>query len=152
MADADREAVIDLIWELNRFENAISGDRAAGRKAASAGLANNRRRMSEFGGVELVAERDGQVVGYLLCVIEAAQPYLSEEFGMHAYIAELVVTEAARGQGLGRAMIAEAEAYARARDMRSILIGVLAGNDAADRLYEQLGYRTYTIERLKRLD
>ena len=28
MEDGDREAVIDLIWQLNRFEDAISHDRA----------------------------------------------------------------------------------------------------------------------------
>ena len=152
MDDADREAVIDLIWELNLFENAISGDRAAGRKAAAGGLAGNRRRMAEHGGIELVAEVDGKVMGYLLCVIESAQAYVHERFSRHAYIAELVITEAARGQGLGQALVAEAEAFARASDMRTIFIGVLAGNKPAERLYEHLGYRTYNIERMKQLD
>ena len=152
MDDDDREAVIDLIWELNLFENAISGDRAAGRKAAAGGLAGNRRRMAEHGGTELVAELDGKVVGYLLCIIESAQAYVHERYSRHAYIAELVIAEAARGKGLGQALIAEAEGFARASDMRTIFIGVLAGNVPADRLYEHLGYQTYNIERMKRLD
>jgi ribosomal protein S18 acetylase RimI-like enzyme len=151
MEPHDREAVIDLIWELNRFEDRISNDRAPGRKAAAAGLANNRRRMGDLGGVELVAALDGRIVAYLLCVIEAAQPYVRDAFARHAYIAELVVTEAARGRRIGQALIAEAESYARARDMSSILISALAGNAAADGLYEHLGYRAYTIERIKRL-
>ena len=152
MDDADRETVIDLIWELNLYENAITHDRATGRKAATAGLAGNRRRMAEHGGTELVAEVDGNVVGYLLCVIESAQAYVHERFSRHAYIAELVIAEAARGRGLGQALIAAAEDFARASDMRSIFIGVLAGNAPADRLYEHLGYQTYNIERMKRLD
>ncbi len=152
MDDADRETVIDLIWELNRFENAISGDRAAGRKAAAGGLAGNRRRMSEHGGIELVVEVDGLVAGYLLCVIESAEAYVHEQFSRRAYIAELVVAEAVRGGGIGQALIAAAEDFARASDMRTIFIGVLAGNAPADRLYEQLGYRPYSIERMKRLD
>ena len=152
MEDADRETVIDLIWELNLYENAISGDRAAGRKAAAGGLAGNRRRMAEHGGTELVAEVDGKVMGYLLCVIESAQAYVHERFSRHAYIAELVIAQAARGQGLGQALIAAAEDFARDSDMRTIFIGVLAGNAPADRLYEHLGYQTYNIERMKRLD
>ncbi len=152
MEDRDRESVIDLIWQLNRFEDAISRDRAPGRKAAAAGLARNRRRMAEHGGVELVAELGGRVVGYLLCVIETAQPYVREDYARHAYIAELVIDEARRGQGLGPRLIAEAESFARSQGMPSIFIGVLAGNDPADRLYERLGYGTYAIERVKRLD
>ncbi len=152
MEDADREAVIDLIWQLNLFEDKISGDRAPGRKAAAAGLGANRRRMADHGGAEMVAEIDGKVVGYLLCVIEKADAYIRESFGMQAYIAELVIDEGHRGKGLGQKLIAAAEDYARGRDMPSIFIGVLAGNAPADRLYEHLGYRSYSIERMKRLD
>ncbi len=152
MDNADREAVIDLIWQLNLFEDKISGDRAPGRKAAAAGLGANRRRMSDHGGAELVAEIDGKVVGYLLCVIEKTDAYIRERYGMCAYIAELVISEGHRGKGFGRQLINAAEAYARGRDMPSIFIGVLAGNAAADQLYEGLGYHAYSIERVKRLD
>ncbi|MGL4441803.1 MAG: GNAT family N-acetyltransferase [Bosea sp. (in: a-proteobacteria)] len=152
MEDADRETVIDLIWQLNLFEDKISADRAPGRKAAAGGLGANRRRMSEHGGTELVAEIDGKIIGYLLCVIEKAEAYIRDSYGMHAYIAELVIAEGHRGQGLGSKLIAAAEDFARGRGMPSIFIGVLAGNNPADRLYQHLGYDTYNIERIKRLD
>jgi GNAT superfamily N-acetyltransferase len=151
MEDADREVVIDLIWQLNLYEDKISHDRAPSRKAAAGGLAGNRRRMNEHGGVELVAEVDGKVVGYLLCVIEEAEPYIHDRFSMCAYIAELVIAEGQRGKGLGQMLIRAAEDFARGRDMPSIFIGVLAGNQPAGRLYEHLGYATYSIERMKRL-
>lgn len=152
MEDRDRDRVIDLIWQLNLFEEAISRDRALDRKAAAAGLARNRRRMSEHGGIELVAEVEGQVVGYLLCVIEMAQPYVRQDLSRQAYVAELVIDERQRGRGLGSRLIDAAESFARAQDAASIFIGVLAGNDPADRLYEHLGFRAYAIERVKRLD
>lgn len=151
MEDADREAVIDLIWQLNLYEDTISQDRAHSRKAAASGLAANRRRMADHGGAELVAEVDGSVGGYLLCVIEKSEAYLREDFGMSAYIAELVVDEKLRGRGLGQRLIAAAEDYARALGMPSIFIGALAGNLPAARLYEHLGYGPYAIERMKRL-
>lgn len=152
MDDADRETVIDLIWELNRFENGVSGDRAPDRKAAASGLGANRRRMAGHGGIELVAEVDGAVVGYLLCVIESAQAYVHSRYSRHAYIAELVVAQAMRGKGLGQRLMAAAEAFAREQGVPSIFIGVLAGNEPADRLYDHLGYRRYSIERMKRLE
>lgn len=152
MEETDREAVIDLIWQLNLFEDKVSGDRAPSRKAAAGGLAASRRRMAEHGGAELIAEIDGKAVGYLLCVIEKADAYIREHLAMRAYIAELVIAEGHRGQGLGQKLIVAAEDFARGRGMPSIFIGVLAGNEPADRLYEHVGYRTYTIERMKRLD
>jgi GNAT superfamily N-acetyltransferase len=151
MEDADREAVIDLIWRLNRFEDAISQDRAPQRKAAASGLAANRRRMAEHGGVELVAAIEGRPVGYLLCVIEGAEPYVHPDFGSHAYIAELVVDEGSRGKGIGRRLIAAAEDFARASGLGRIFIGALAGNAAAHRLYEGLGFAAHNVERMKRL-
>jgi ribosomal-protein-alanine N-acetyltransferase len=108
--------------------------------------------MAEHGGIELVADQDGRVVGYLLCVIESAQAYVHSRYGRHAYIAELVVAEAMRGKGLGQRLIAAAETFARDNNVPSIFIGVLAGNEPADRLYEHLGYGRYSIERMKRLD
>jgi ribosomal protein S18 acetylase RimI-like enzyme len=151
MEDADREAVIDLVWQLNLFENKISRDRAQSRKAAAGGLAANRRRMADHGGVELVAEIGGKVVGYLLCVIEKAEAYVRDNEGFHAYIAELVVAEGHRGHGLGQRLIKAAEDFARGHGMPSIQIGALAGNGPANRLYEHLGYGSYSISRKKRL-
>jgi GNAT superfamily N-acetyltransferase len=152
MDNADREPVIDLIWQLNLFEDKISGDRAPGRKAAASGLAANRRRMAEHGGVELVAELDGRIVGYLLCVIEEAEPYVRDAERLHAYIAELVIAEGNRGRGLGQKLISAAEDFARGQGMSSIQIGALSGNGPANRLYEHLGYASYSISRKKRLD
>jgi ribosomal protein S18 acetylase RimI-like enzyme len=60
------------------------------------------------------------------------------------------VREAHRGQGIGRALVAEAERLARARGVARILMGVLPGNPA-EALYRRLGYRTYAVELAKDL-
>ena len=43
----DRAVVVDLLQELNRFEDVITGDRATDRKAAAACLADDVARMRD---------------------------------------------------------------------------------------------------------
>jgi diamine N-acetyltransferase len=46
-----------------------------------------------------------------------------------------------RGAGLGRRLMLEAEAHARTRGVRRLLLGVYSGNNAAISFYERLGYK-----------
>jgi ribosomal protein S18 acetylase RimI-like enzyme len=152
MEPGDREAVIDLIWQLNRFEHAISGDRALDRDAAARCYGVNQRRVRENGGCQLVAELNGEVVAYACCVIEQASAYMADAHRRHAWLAELIVADRARGQGFGEALIRACESHVTALGVPTMRIGALAGNAAANRLYEKLGYAPYVVERQKRLD
>jgi len=152
MLDTDRDAVIDLLWELNRFENAITGNRSIERSAAIACLSANDQRLQEHGGVHLVAVRDAVVIGYICAVVDMAPVYVVEASRRHVSIADLVVTSQERGAGAGRALIQAAEAFTRRMGLRQMLIGVVAGNDRADRLYSRMGYKPYAMERIKTLD
>jgi GNAT superfamily N-acetyltransferase len=150
MLTADRDAAVDLLWQLNLYEKRLNDTRSDRREDAAACLAWNDERISD-GGVHLVAELDGAVVGYMCLVIQLAPPFIQAELRRHLYVAELVVDEGARGRGIGRALLDEAERYARRKGLEHILIGLTAGNDGADRLYASRGYALYGIERLKRL-
>ncbi len=149
---ADRPAVIDLLQELNRFEDAITGDRATDRKAATACLQDDLERMREHGGMQLVAEREGQVVGYICCAITQGGPFLREAVRTYGYVTTLVVTKDARKSGIGEALMQAAERFTRAQGLRSFAVGHLAGNAGADKLYERLGLRAHAIDRVKWLD
>ncbi|GAC1353640.1 MAG: hypothetical protein NVSMB47_06460 [Polyangiales bacterium] len=92
-----------------------------------------------------VAEHDGRVVGQV-------EVYL-DRFGFHGrtpHVAELrslIVTQDARGLGLGAALVREASASSRGRagDVTLIAAEVLARNEALS-FYDRLGFRT--LERL----
>jgi ribosomal protein S18 acetylase RimI-like enzyme len=60
--------------------------------------------------------------------------------GLECYLAELYVTPARRGQGLGRALMEAALAHARDRGADTMDIGVDEPDDVARRLYESLGF------------
>jgi ribosomal protein S18 acetylase RimI-like enzyme len=52
-----------------------------------------------------------------------------------------------RGTGLARALVEAAIAHARAARLSVVHLTVTLGNDAARRLYAELGFRAYGIER-----
>jgi GNAT superfamily N-acetyltransferase len=60
--------------------------------------------------------------------------------GLECYLAELYVTPARRGQGLGRALMEAALRQARDRGADSMDIGVDEPDLVARRLYESLGF------------
>lgn len=60
--------------------------------------------------------------------------------GLECYLAELYVTPARRGQGLGRALMEAALAQARDRGADTMDIGVDEPDDVARQLYESLGF------------
>jgi len=151
-ATADRPAVVALVHELNLFEDAISGDRAKDLKAAEACLDSDLKRVERDGGAIVVACDGGEVVAMMAFVIDQPQPYLRAEVGQVGWVAELVVDERHRGQGIGTMLLEEAERLARANGLRRLMIGAIAGNHIARKAYERYGFRPAVIELSKDLD
>lgn len=148
----DREAAIALMQALNVFENRISGDRDTSRQAAIACLAADEERLRDHGGLRLVAEIGGKVEGYLCCTMAIGPASMREQVRSFALVSNLVVGEGSRDLGIGSALMAEAESFARAQGLRSLVVGHLAGNEGAGRLYERLGLKPHLLERIKWLD
>jgi GNAT superfamily N-acetyltransferase len=149
--EADHEALLATTFALNRFEHEITGDRAVDVASAEAVLAHFIRRVGNSG-LMLVAEAEGRVIGHLFLALDEAPPYLAPEYRREAWICDAFIEEAWRGQGAFRAMLALAEAHARAAGCRRLHIGVLAGNDDAERIYRKAGFRNYAIEMVQELD
>ena len=82
----------------------------------------------------LVAYVDGQIVGTLTLVMFPIPT------GIRARIEDVVVDEAARGRGVGAALIVEAVRLAAAGRARTVDLTSQPGRTAANRLYERLGF------------
>ena len=82
----------------------------------------------------LVAELDGEIVGRLSM---ARDPHPSS-----AHVADfgLMVAAAHRRRGIGTALLAGAEEWARGAGIRKLELHVFPHNDAAIALYEKVGY------------
>ncbi|MDE3135043.1 MAG: GNAT family N-acetyltransferase [Acidobacteriota bacterium] len=82
-----------------------------------------------------VAELSGQVVGWIHVAL-----YLTLESGIAVEIRGLVVEEKRRGMGLGRALLAHAEDWARQRGARAVRLRSNVVRDGAHAFYQHLGY------------
>lgn len=81
-----------------------------------------------------VASDDGVAVGMLTLVI------FSIPTGLRAYIEDVVVDEGTRGTGVGEALTNAAVNEARARGVRSIDLTSRPSREAANALYQKLGF------------
>jgi GNAT superfamily N-acetyltransferase len=95
----------------------------------------------------LVAESNGVASGFVF--LEEHEDYFTRAAGGHIGI--LVVAEGAEGRGVGAALIAAAEAWARARGHATLTLNVFEGNRRARALYERSGFRPDTIKYRKAL-
>jgi GNAT superfamily N-acetyltransferase len=83
----------------------------------------------------IVAERDGRLLGWVH--VEVAEFIDSAPY---AHIAGLVVDRSYRRQGIGAALMAEAEAFAREHGCAVVRLRSSATRTRAHRFYEDLGY------------
>jgi ribosomal protein S18 acetylase RimI-like enzyme len=147
---ADAAALRACFVELQDWEHGIDRSLPEGEGIADEYLAEMLSECVASAGQVLVAEAAGCVVGFI-CVLAQVMPSKDEAQEPYAYISDMVVRAGHRGRGIGRRLIAEAEAFARAAGVRHLRVGVLATNDGAHRLYRDSGFADYTVELRKTL-
>ena len=103
------------------------------------------RSFAEKSGVILMAEDDGQPVGWAFAYEITAEVFVVEAERRLGFLAELFVRPEARGKGHGRALIEGCEDWSRQRGHKLLTVGVLAKNPSAIRAYEGAGYAPYWI-------
>ena len=92
----------------------------------------------------LVAERSGEVVGYVWAAIEPVS--WRDLRGPGGFIHDVYVLETVRREGTGQALLAAAIAWIHSRDMAQITLWSKSGNQAAQHLFSKLGFRSTMIE------
>lgn len=95
-------------------------------------------------------ELAGRLAGYAVVTLG----YDLEYHGHDAYLTELWVEPWARGRGMARRLLDEAERLMRAQGVRALHLGVRPENERAVALYGRAGYRpsplTFLTKRLAR--
>ena len=96
--------------------------------------------------VFLVAEREGNLVAFLVGTVEAEIPvYTLVEYG---FIHDLWVEEAYRHEGVGRQMAMLAVETFRRIGVKQVRLDTAARNDAARGLFSSCGFRPSVTEML----
>ena len=110
-------------------------------------FADHLRRVDEGQARTMVAESDGAVVG--ICALEWREPFWTSE--THAWLPDLIVAEAARGRGIGKALLADAMDAAAARGATQLALESGRTRTAAHALYRSNGFaeigQTYRLLR-----
>jgi len=130
-------------FDPDRFLEPAGGDEHGYAEFLQSQLANTNA-------VVLVAEKDGAVVGYAYAAIEPLS--WKELRGECGFIHDLLVTEEARGSGVGDALLNASIDWLRERGMPRVMLWTAPHNHAAQRLFGRLGFRATMVEMTLELD
>ena len=142
---SDQAALVSLAERLTAFdlppwrrpEDIATADARDMIAAVTAGAADN---------AVWIAEQDSGVAGCLHVLVT------TDFFGTrHAHISVIATTAAAEGSGVGRALLAHAEAWARERRLPLLTLNVFAANSRARRFYEKAGWAPEMLKYTKPL-
>lgn len=149
--EGDYEQIIDLYEEGDRFHARALPDLFR--------LPEGQSRPREFvvGTVDdedaalLVAESQGRLVGVLRAVVRTAPDHPILRPRSFIEISDVVVGESFRGRGVGTQLMGEAHRWAAEKGFTSVELNVYEFNEGARRLYEELGYKTFSRRMRKHL-
>ncbi|MGF1445131.1 MAG: GNAT family N-acetyltransferase [Pikeienuella sp.] len=150
---SDRPALERFMAALQEFERPIEPNRRPGAEMAALHMDFLLSRVAEHpaAGVRIAEDASGPL-GFILWHVETeAGCYVLPENEVLGRITDLYIEARARGRGLGRRLIAAAEAHISAHGLTRMEIGAVAGNLDAIAAYEALGYVRSTVVLAKQL-
>lgn len=100
--------------------------------------------------VILVAERDGEVIGYTYAGVEG-NDYMALR-GPAGVLYDVVVDPAHRGRGIGRMLLDATLAALRTRGAPRCVLSTAERNESAQRLFARAGFRRTMVEMTRELD
>ena len=131
-APGDWAAVAGLLVELGRGVAAGTAEDPTHRQSFAGHL-------RQLGNVTLVAEIDGEVVG----VVDMEYHQRLGDHRPQARVNDVVVTERARGAGVGTALLSRAEELARKRDCFRMALVTASWRDTSIAFYRREGWQDY---------
>ncbi|MFC1682714.1 GNAT family N-acetyltransferase [Candidatus Zixiibacteriota bacterium] len=108
--------------------------------------------LSEDNAELFIAESDGRIVGFLRVMIRQTPEFPFLVPRRYAFIDTIVVTETARGCGVGKTLMRRAHQWAVDKKLNQIRLNVWEFNEGAIQFYEKLGYISKTRQMWKSLD
>ena len=146
---ADIPAIIALNREVQALHAALDPksfkEEASEKEVAEYFAGHLAREENEFA----IHESDGQALGYIWVALQhrAETPFTHAR--QRLIVHQIVVTQTARGSGVGRALMNWAEERAMALAADEVLLDHLATNTLAAAFYDALGFKVHRVERIK---
>ncbi len=135
----DLDAVAGLYVELKRHHRPLQPDNPRYRVPDRRWLEVARQNLANDSVHLFVATTGGEIEGVMkLALVE-------KPWGTSCEIDTLVVAAGARGRGLGRALVGQAERFAVESGAAGIRVDVLSANPGGRSFYEGLGYAEFAV-------
>ena len=100
-------------------------------------------RFSEISTKLIVAEEEGEIVGFMLCLLSPNTPvYKDRKIGV---VSDVYVLEVRRRTGVTKSMLNRAIKWFEKNKVRSIQLGVASDNLEARAAWRQMGFEPYII-------
>jgi GNAT superfamily N-acetyltransferase len=99
--------------------------------------------------VVLVAERDGEVLGYTFASLEPAS--WKELRAACGFLHDVYVDERARRSGMGQRLVRAAIEWLESKQAPRVVLGSAAKNEGAQRFFASLGFRPTMVEMTREL-
>jgi ribosomal protein S18 acetylase RimI-like enzyme len=142
---------LEPLWlELHHHHQAVGGEALRPYVDDAHSWAARRAMYARFlgaphGSFVLLAERGGALLAYAMVAISPVEDtWVDDTWRTGPLLAEietLSVTRAARGQGIGTALLDRIDAELAAAGIADVVIGAFAANTSALALYERRGFR-----------
>ncbi len=137
---ADEAALLDLVRQLQVHEGQVYDRMKRPEEIGPWYIAGLQTQCAESAGRILVALSDGAVVAYATILTKVVNEFIDEVPNTYALVGDLAVTTGRRGQGIGKALLAECERIAQAAGARWLRINALARNGQARATYKSYGF------------
>jgi ribosomal-protein-alanine N-acetyltransferase len=103
--------------------------------------------LEQFGKAFLVAEENGEILGYIMCRVEYGDLYTApERVGKRGHVISIAVVSKARRRGMGTQLMLNAmERMKKYYGVDEYYLEVRVSNEPAIRLYKKLGYNVVKV-------
>jgi ribosomal protein S18 acetylase RimI-like enzyme len=150
--DSDLDAVIELARELQRHEMPMSNHLKPPSMLDASYVEKTTALLAKHKGRFLIAVSGDQVIGYATLYLHVEAVEEPEDFGYtYASVGDLVVAKTARGQGVGKLLLQDCEALARAAGQKYFQLSVLGKNHGAREFYSAAGLEEFYVRLEKKL-
>jgi ribosomal protein S18 acetylase RimI-like enzyme len=144
----DLEGVLDLWEQLAEHHEMLSDSFSLASDSKKRWSKYLREKFDEISTKLIVSEEDGEIVGFMLCMLEPNVPvYKDRKLGV---ISDVYVKQERRRKGLAKKMLDVAIAWFKKNKVRTVRLNVAAANLEARAAWRMLGFDALMID--KRLD
>jgi GNAT superfamily N-acetyltransferase len=137
-SEADFPRLVAMYEKLNAYFYEVGYLLPHPENVGEAWLESFRRTLGRFSNV-FVAEREGRLLGFILCRLKRLPAYMGGL--MVGEVSDVWVEAEARRFGVGAALVQAGLGWLRGQGVHSVEVQVLSGNEGSLRFFESLGFK-----------